>query len=50
VDEMWLGVVPVVLGKGKSLFSDINQRTYFKLATAKPNDGYVSLYYQFEQK
>jgi len=29
---MWLGVVPVVLGKGKPLFSDINQRTYFRLA------------------
>ena len=50
VDEMWLGIVPVVLGKGKPLFSDINQRAHFKLAAAKPNDGYVSLYYQYEQK
>jgi dihydrofolate reductase len=50
VDEMWLGVVPVVLGKGKPLFSDINQRTYFKLAQAIPKEGYVSLYYKYEPK
>ncbi len=45
VDEMWLAVVPIVLGKGKPVFSDINQRTYFKLEEAIPKEGYVSLYY-----
>jgi len=50
VDEMWLGVVPVVLGKGKLLFSDINQRTHFKLVEAVPKEGYVSLYYKYEPK
>ena len=50
IDEMWLGVVPVVLGKGKPLFSDINQRTYFKLEEAIPKEGYVSLYYKYEPK
>jgi dihydrofolate reductase len=46
VDEMWLGVVPVVLGKGKPLFSEIAQRTYFKLEEATPKEGYVSLCYK----
>jgi len=41
VDEMWLGVVPIVLGQGKPLFSDINQRTHFKLVEAVPKEGYV---------
>ncbi len=50
IDEMWLGVVPVVLGKGKPLFSDIHQRTYFKLAEAVPKEGYLSLYYKYEPK
>lgn len=46
IDEMWLGVVPVVLGKGNPLFSNINQRTYFTLAEATPREGYLSLYYK----
>jgi len=50
IDEMWLGMVPVVLGKGKPLFSDIQQRTYFKLTQAIPKEGYVSLYYKYEPK
>lgn len=45
VDEMWLGVVPVVLGRGKPLFSNIQQRTCFRLAEAAPKEGYLSLYY-----
>jgi dihydrofolate reductase len=50
VDEMWLAVVPIVLGKGKSLFFDIHQRTHFKLVEAVPKEGYVSLYYKYESK
>jgi dihydrofolate reductase len=50
VDEMWLAVVPIVLGKGKPLFSDINQRTHFNLVEAVPKEGYVSLYYKYEPK
>ena len=46
VDEMWLAQVPVVLGSGKPLFSDIHQRTYFRLAEAMPKEGYLSLYYK----
>jgi len=46
IDEMWLGVVPIVLGKGKPLFSDIHQRTCFTLAEAVPKEGYLSLYYK----
>jgi dihydrofolate reductase len=50
VDEMWLAVVPIVLGKGKPLFSAINQRTHFKLVEAIAQEGYVSLYYNYELK
>jgi len=50
VDEMWLGVVPIILGKGKPLFSNINQRTHFKLVEATPNEGYLPLYYKHEPK
>jgi dihydrofolate reductase len=50
VDEMWIAIVPIVLGKGKPLFSDIGQRTHFKLVEATPKEGYVSLYYNYELK
>jgi len=50
IDELWLAVVPVILGKGKPLFSDINQRTYFTLAEVTPKVGYVSLRYQYAPK
>lgn len=43
VDEMWLGIVPVVLGKGKPLFQNINQRAYFKIAGVEERKGYLSL-------
>jgi dihydrofolate reductase len=50
IDEMWLGLVPIVLGKGKPLFSDIHQRAFFKLVEAIPKEGYVSLYYKYDLK
>lgn len=43
VDEMWLGLVPIVLGGGKPLFENINQRIYFKLNTVTIKNGYASL-------
>lgn len=43
VDEMWLGLVPIVLGGGKPLFENINQRAYFKLNTVTVKNGYASL-------
>ncbi len=43
VDEMWLGIVPVILGSGKPLFQDIRQRTHFMISKAAPADGYLSL-------
>jgi dihydrofolate reductase len=43
IDEMWLGLVPVVLGSGKLLFQNINQRNYFRFLEATQNKGYVSL-------
>lgn len=50
VDEMWLGMVPIILGKGKPLFSDIRQRTYFNLKEAIPRDGYLSLILSYVTK
>ena len=43
VDEMWLGVVPIVLGEGKPLFEEIEERKKFKPAEAKVSNGYFSL-------
>ncbi len=50
VDEMWLGMVPIILGKGKPLFSDIRQRTYFNPKEAIPRDGYLSLILSYVTK
>jgi dihydrofolate reductase len=43
VDEMWLGLVPIVLGKGKPLFQDIHDRQQFKAISATTANGYFSL-------
>lgn len=43
VDEMWLGLVPILLGKGKPLFQDINGRQQFKAVSATTSNGYFSL-------
>jgi dihydrofolate reductase len=43
VDEMWLGLVPIVLGRGKSLFQDIQDRQQFNAVSATASNGYFSL-------
>jgi dihydrofolate reductase len=43
VDEMWLAVVPVVLGSGKPLFESIHQRHYFSVLNASVKNGYLSV-------
>lgn len=43
VDEMWLGLVPMVLGKGKPLFENIEDRKKFKADKATVSGGYFSL-------
>ena len=43
IDEMWLGLVPIVLGGGKPLFQNIIQRTCFKLNSVTVKNGYASL-------
>jgi dihydrofolate reductase len=49
VDEMWLGLVPVVLGKGKPLFQNVEQRKHYiiinaeKITDKNPKAGYISL-------
>ena len=43
VDEMWLGLVPIILGSGKPLFQNITSRQLFKADTAFVSKGYFSL-------
>ncbi|HEY5824459.1 MAG TPA: dihydrofolate reductase family protein [Cyclobacteriaceae bacterium] len=47
VDELWLSVHPVLLGAGKPLFQNINERKNLKLKEHKVySSGLVSLIYQ----
>jgi dihydrofolate reductase len=49
VDELWLSVHPILLGKGKPLFSDIEKRVALKLIESKTYDsGLVSIRYSIE--
>lgn len=46
VDELWLAVHPILLGAGKPLFHDIQERTNLRLIDSKAYDtGLVSLTY-----
>ena len=46
VDEVWMSVHPIVLGRGKPLFVDIHHRIKMELLETKPYDsGLVSLRY-----
>jgi len=47
IDEYWLSVHPIVLGSGKPLFKDINERLNLKLSQHKVyENGLVSLIYE----
>jgi len=43
VDEMWLGLVPIVLGKGTPLFQNIIDRQHFEATSSSTSTGYFSL-------
>ena len=43
VDEMWLRLVPIVLGSGTPLFQNINGRQHFIAKSAATSNGYFSL-------
>jgi dihydrofolate reductase len=43
IDEMWLGIVPIILGAGKPLFQDISQRRHFTIAQSTQSEGYISV-------
>lgn len=43
IDEMWLGIVPVVLGAGKALFQNVSQRNYFTISESTVSKGYLSV-------
>lgn len=46
IDEIHLIINPLVLGRGKSLFKDVEERHSLKLVQAKPlKSGKVSLIY-----
>ena len=47
VDEMWLAIHPILLGAGKPLFSNLQERINLKLLDTKTyNTGLVSTFYQ----
>jgi dihydrofolate reductase len=43
VDEMWLGLVSIILGDGKPLFQNIRERKYFEAESTAVSKGYFSL-------
>ena len=43
VDEMWLALVPIILGKGKPLFENISERKKYKLTESKVTEEYLSI-------
>lgn len=50
VDEVWLAVHPILLGKGKPLFTGIDGRIKTKLTNSKIySTGLVSLWYDVEK-
>ena len=50
VDELWLTVHPILLGKGKPLFQDIEKRIHLNLVESKKYDsGLVSLMYEMKR-
>jgi dihydrofolate reductase len=47
VDELWLGVMPVILGQGKPLFSDVEHRHNMRLKEARPSpSGAIAVRYE----
>lgn len=51
VDEFMLSVHPILLGKGKPLFIDIQDRVHLKLTDTKTySSGLVQLYYRIDKK
>ncbi len=51
IDELQLAVHPILLGCGKPLFGNINERTYLKLIDKKTYPGgLVQLFYKFDKK
>jgi dihydrofolate reductase len=50
IDEMWLGIVPIVLGGGKPLFQNTAQRKYFNIQEMSQKEGYLSVTLKYEPK
>ncbi|MCL5069050.1 MAG: dihydrofolate reductase family protein [Thaumarchaeota archaeon] len=51
IDEYRIFVNPIVLGKGKPLFKDVNERKKLKLLSTKTfNSGVVGLYYERDKR
>lgn len=50
VDELWLSIHPILLGKGKPLFQEIKQRIPLQLIDSKTYDtGLVSVKYEVKR-
>ena len=46
IDQLWLSVIPVVLGKGIRLFPELPQALPLKLAETNHYNGIVDLVYE----
>ena len=47
IDEYWIFLAPVVIGKGKALFTDFDHRVNLKLLSAKTyTSGIIALHYE----
>lgn len=51
VDEVWLSIHPIILGRGKPIFNDIRERIHLTLTDTKTySSGLVSVTYQVNGK
>ena len=51
VDELWLAIHPIILGRGKPLFEDISERIHLEMISTKTYDtGLISTVYRVKPK
>ena len=50
IDELWLAIHPIILGKGKPLFENVNDRVHLELISTTPyNTGLISTVYRVKR-
>ena len=46
IDQLWLSIIPTVLGRGVRLFPELSQEAPLKLVRTEPWNGIVDLVYE----